>query len=35
VDGERMRPDGRHLTPTAAARAAHWLMPQIVDATQD
>jgi hypothetical protein len=25
-----MRPDGRHLTPTAAALQARWLMPQIV-----
>jgi hypothetical protein len=30
VDGIRMRPDGRHLTPTAAALQARWLMPQIV-----
>lgn len=30
VDGIRMRPDGRHFTPTAAAIQARWLMPQIV-----
>jgi hypothetical protein len=30
VDGLRMRPDGRHFTPTAAAIEARWLMPQIV-----
>ncbi|MDT5001279.1 MAG: hypothetical protein QOK12_3384, partial [Mycobacterium sp.] len=30
VDGLRLRPDGRHFTPKAAAIEAHWLMPQIV-----
>jgi hypothetical protein len=30
VDGIRMRPDGRHFTPTAAALEARWLLPQIV-----
>jgi len=30
VDGVRMRPDGRHLTPAAAATTAHWLLPQVV-----
>jgi peptidoglycan/LPS O-acetylase OafA/YrhL len=30
VDGLRMRPDGRHFTPTAAAVQAEWLLPQIV-----
>ncbi len=30
VDGLRLRPDGRHFTPTAAAIEADWLMPQIV-----
>ncbi|HKE76524.1 MAG TPA: acyltransferase family protein [Acidimicrobiales bacterium] len=32
VHGVRMRPDGRHLTPAAAAVTAHWLMPQLLDA---
>jgi peptidoglycan/LPS O-acetylase OafA/YrhL len=32
VNGLRMRPDGRHFTPTAAAIAAQWLMPHIVTA---
>jgi peptidoglycan/LPS O-acetylase OafA/YrhL len=30
VDGIRMRPDGRHFTPSAATIAAQWLMPNIV-----
>ena len=30
VNGLRMRPDGRHFTPTAAAIQAAWLMPHIV-----
>jgi hypothetical protein len=30
VDGLRMRPDGRHFTPTAAAVESQWLLPQIV-----
>jgi hypothetical protein len=30
VDGLRMRPDGRHFTPTAAAIAGQWLLPSIV-----
>jgi hypothetical protein len=30
VDGLRLRPDGRHFTPKAAAIEAHWLLPQIV-----
>jgi peptidoglycan/LPS O-acetylase OafA/YrhL len=34
VNGTRMRPDGRHLTPAAAATTAHWLMPQIVHAVR-
>jgi peptidoglycan/LPS O-acetylase OafA/YrhL len=34
VDGTQMRPDGRHLTPAAAATAAHWLLPQIADAAR-
>jgi hypothetical protein len=25
-----MRPDGRHFSPTAAAIAAQWLLPQMV-----
>jgi peptidoglycan/LPS O-acetylase OafA/YrhL len=29
VDGLRMRPDGRHFTPTAAAIEAKWLLPQL------
>ena len=32
VDGLRLRPDGRHFTPTAASVEARWLMPRIVDA---
>lgn len=31
VDGEVQRPDGRHLTPAAAARQALWLLPQLVE----
>ena len=34
VDGIRMRPDGRHFTPTAAAIEAQWLMPKIVAAVR-
>ncbi|MCU1466859.1 MAG: hypothetical protein JWM72_2787 [Actinomycetia bacterium] len=34
VDGIRMRPDGRHFTPTAAAMQGRWLMPQIVAAVR-
>jgi peptidoglycan/LPS O-acetylase OafA/YrhL len=35
VDGFQPRPyDGLHLSPTGAAWAAHWLWPQIVDATR-
>jgi hypothetical protein len=30
VDGIRMRPDGRHFTPTAAEIESRWLLPQIV-----
>ncbi len=30
VNGLRMRPDGRHFTPTAAAIAGQWLMPKLV-----
>ncbi len=30
VDGMRMRPDGRHFTPAAAAYEANWLLPQVV-----
>ena len=30
VDGTRVRPDGRHLTPAAAAGVAHWLLPQVL-----
>jgi lysophospholipase L1-like esterase len=30
VEGLRMRPDGRHFTPTAATVAAEWLMPQLI-----
>jgi len=30
VDGLRLRPDGRHFTPTAASIEARWLMPQLV-----
>jgi peptidoglycan/LPS O-acetylase OafA/YrhL len=29
VDGERIRPDGRHFTPEAATRYSRWLMRQI------
>jgi peptidoglycan/LPS O-acetylase OafA/YrhL len=29
VDGLHARPDGRHFTPTAAARATRWLLPQV------
>ena len=35
VDGLRLRPDGRHFTPTAAAIEAQWLMPQIVEAARE
>jgi hypothetical protein len=31
VRGVRLRPDGRHFTPTAGAIEAHWLVPQLVD----
>ncbi len=34
VDGMRMRPDGRHFTPTAAAYESEWLLPQIVAAAR-
>ncbi len=30
IDGLRLRPDGRHFTPTAASIEARWLMPQLV-----
>jgi hypothetical protein len=30
VGGLRLRPDGRHFTPTAASIEAQWLMPKIV-----
>jgi lysophospholipase L1-like esterase len=30
VDGIRMRPDGRHFTPTAATIEAEWLLPKVV-----
>jgi hypothetical protein len=29
VEGLRMRPDGRHFTPKAAAIEAQWLVPQL------
>ncbi len=29
VDGERIRPDGRHFTPEAATRYSRWLMREI------
>ena len=32
VDGLRMRPDGRHFTPAAAAIEAQWLLPRVVTA---
>jgi hypothetical protein len=32
VHGVRLRPDGRHFTPEAAAIEAHWLMPKLVKA---
>jgi len=32
VDGIRLRPDGRHFTPEAAAIEAHWLLPKLVRA---
>ena len=34
VDGLRMRPDGRHFTPTAATIEARWMMPRIVEAAR-
>ena len=34
VDGLRLRPDGRHFTPTAASIEARWLLPKIVDAVR-
>lgn len=34
VAGVTMRPDGRHLTPAAAAAAARWLLPQVVTGAQ-
>jgi len=34
VDGLRMRPDGRHFTPAAAAIEAQWLLPQVVTAVR-
>jgi peptidoglycan/LPS O-acetylase OafA/YrhL len=34
VDGLRMRPDGRHFTPTAATIEAHWILPQLVAAVR-
>jgi peptidoglycan/LPS O-acetylase OafA/YrhL len=33
VDGLRLRPDGRHFTPTAASIEAHWLLPKILATT--
>ena len=30
VNGERLRPDGRHFTPAAAARYSRWLLRQIL-----
>ncbi|MDQ6697800.1 MAG: acyltransferase [Actinomycetota bacterium] len=30
VDGVRLRPDGRHFTPEAAAIEARWLLPKLV-----
>jgi peptidoglycan/LPS O-acetylase OafA/YrhL len=30
VGGVRLRPDGRHFSPTASAIAAQWLLPQMV-----
>jgi peptidoglycan/LPS O-acetylase OafA/YrhL len=35
VDGVRLRPDGRHFTPAAAAISALWLLPRIVAAAPD
>jgi peptidoglycan/LPS O-acetylase OafA/YrhL len=35
TNGVRLRPDGRHFTPTAGAIEAHWLMPKLVQAKQD
>jgi peptidoglycan/LPS O-acetylase OafA/YrhL len=34
VDGLRMRPDGRHFTPTAATIEAKWMMPAIIEAAR-
>ena len=31
VHGERMRPDGRHLSPAAAAASSEWLLRRIAD----
>jgi peptidoglycan/LPS O-acetylase OafA/YrhL len=33
VDGVRMRPDGRHLTPAASVSMAQWLLPRIAEAS--
>jgi peptidoglycan/LPS O-acetylase OafA/YrhL len=30
VEGVRMRPDGRHLTPASAADISRWLLPQVL-----
>lgn len=30
VGGTRLRPDGRHFSPTAASIAAQWLLPQMI-----
>lgn len=30
VSEVRLRPDGRHFTPEAAAIEAHWLLPKVV-----
>ncbi len=35
VHGVRLRPDGRHFTPAAAAIEAQWLLPRIVAAAPD
>jgi peptidoglycan/LPS O-acetylase OafA/YrhL len=34
ISGVRLRPDGRHFSPTAAAIAAQWLLPQMAAAAR-
>ncbi len=34
VNGERLRPDGRHFTPAAAAHYSRWLLRQILERAQ-